>query len=71
MVWAQAKSIGVSNFMPSHLHDLVSTASVLPMVNQLEFNPFQQAREAVAACNELDIVCQGYSAHNPAAGAES
>eukprot|EP00658_Telonema_sp_P-2_P036644 TRINITY_DN26460_c0_g1_i2.p1 TRINITY_DN26460_c0_g1~~TRINITY_DN26460_c0_g1_i2.p1 ORF type:complete len:288 (+),score=39.63 TRINITY_DN26460_c0_g1_i2:161-1024(+) len=57
----RARSIGVSNFMPHHLQDLAESATVMPMVNQIEFNPFQQAKHVRAACHQLDIVCQGYS----------
>lgn len=57
----KAKAIGVSNFMPSHLEDLVETASVKPMVNQFEFNAFQQNESVLLACREFGIVPQGYS----------
>merc|ERR1712194_42749 len=33
----------------------------MPMVNQIEFNAFQQAKELLACCSSMNIVCQGYS----------
>ncbi|MDQ0792885.1 aldo/keto reductase [Streptomyces sp. B1I3] len=40
----RAKSIGVSNFLPSHLERLMGETSVVPAVNQIELHPqFQQA----------------------------
>eukprot|EP00656_Telonema_subtile_P018753 TRINITY_DN20173_c0_g1_i1.p1 TRINITY_DN20173_c0_g1~~TRINITY_DN20173_c0_g1_i1.p1 ORF type:complete len:285 (-),score=68.85 TRINITY_DN20173_c0_g1_i1:295-1149(-) len=57
----KARSIGVSNFMPEHLQDLAESCTVMPMVNQIEFNAFQQAEAVCAACKELDVIVQGYS----------
>ena len=38
------RSIGVSNFNPAHIENLVSQSSVLPVLNQVELHPwFQQA----------------------------
>jgi 2,5-diketo-D-gluconate reductase A len=36
------KAIGVSNFMPDRLADLVAFNTIVPAVNQVEVNPFQQ-----------------------------
>ncbi|EMA2446690.1 aldo/keto reductase [Vibrio fluvialis] len=36
------KAIGVSNFMPDRLADLVVFNNIVPAVNQVEVNPFQQ-----------------------------
>ncbi len=41
---SRVRAIGVSNFMPEHLERLLSAASVVPAVNQIEVHPyFQQA----------------------------
>lgn len=37
-----ARSIGVSNFLPSHLETILKTAKVTPAVNQVEFHPYLQ-----------------------------
>src|SRR5262249_23515487 len=35
-----ARAIGVSNFKPAHLDELLASASVVPAVNQIELNPY-------------------------------
>lgn len=40
-----ARAIGVSNFAPDRLVDLILNTSTVPAVNQLETNPFQQQRD--------------------------
>ncbi|RZS59652.1 2,5-diketo-D-gluconate reductase A [Microcella putealis] len=40
-----AKSIGVSNFMQSHLEDIDKATGVVPVVNQIELHPAFQQRE--------------------------
>jgi diketogulonate reductase-like aldo/keto reductase len=39
------KAIGVSNFHVSHLDDLLTTATVVPMVNQIELHPYLPQHE--------------------------
>lgn len=41
----RVKAIGVCNFLPDRLLDLVSSHEVRPMVNQIELHPFCQQRE--------------------------
>jgi len=38
----RAKSIGVSNFLISHLKTILETAKVKPAVNQIEYHPYLQ-----------------------------
>ncbi|KAH6695824.1 aldo-keto reductase family 1 member C4 [Plectosphaerella plurivora] len=40
-----ARSIGVSNFLPSHLEAILKTAKVVPAINQVEFHPYLQHDE--------------------------
>jgi diketogulonate reductase-like aldo/keto reductase len=51
----------VSNFLASHLEELVAKAKVLPAVNQLELTPFLQRRDTVALCRKLGIALEAYS----------
>jgi diketogulonate reductase-like aldo/keto reductase len=44
----RAKAIGVSNFLVHHLEDLLGSAKVKPMVNQVEFHPRLQQPELLA-----------------------
>ncbi|MFJ8825106.1 aldo/keto reductase [Streptomyces sp. NPDC102467] len=41
----RTRAIGVSNFQPAHLDRLLSGASVVPAVNQIELHPGLQQRE--------------------------
>lgn len=44
------RSIGVSNFMPDRLVDLILHNEITPAVNQVETNPFYQQIEAEHSC---------------------
>jgi diketogulonate reductase-like aldo/keto reductase len=57
----RARAIGVSNFMPEHLDELLAKAKVVPAVNQIEISPFLQHRAARAACAKHGIVVEAYS----------
>ena len=46
------RSIGVSNFMPDRLADLILHNEITPAVNQVETNPFYQQIEAEAFMKE-------------------
>lgn len=55
------KAIGVSNFEPEQLAELMKTARIKPMVNQIESHPFFQQKEAQAVNEKLDIQVQAWS----------
>eukprot|EP00939_MAST-03C_sp_MAST-3C-sp1_P002483 g2483.t1 len=55
------KSIGVSNFLERHLEPLLRSATIVPAVNQIEFNPFQHPKRLRAYCLRKKIVVQGYA----------
>jgi len=57
----RVRAIGVSNFLPEHLEELVGFARHLPAVNQIEVHPAFQQREAVAASTARGIVVEAYS----------
>jgi len=57
----KTRAIGVSNFKPHHLDQLMATAEVVPAVNQIELHPNLQQRDTRAACAELGIVPQAWS----------
>jgi diketogulonate reductase-like aldo/keto reductase len=57
----RALAIGVSNYLTSHLKELLAHATVLPAVNQLELSPFLQRRDTVDFCREHGIVLEAYS----------
>jgi diketogulonate reductase-like aldo/keto reductase len=57
----RARAIGVSNFMVSHLEELLGHAKVVPAVNQIEVHPFLQHKDTRAFCKKHGIVVEAYS----------
>lgn len=59
----KCKAIGISNFKVHHIDELMQTAKVKPMVNQLEFHPGcgVALKEDIEYCEKLGIVVTGYS----------
>lgn len=57
----RAKAIGVSNFHPHHLKELMETASVIPHVNQIYCSPSDLQEEIVAYNDSFDILTVAYS----------
>uniref|UniRef100_A0A8C0HKM7 NADP-dependent oxidoreductase domain-containing protein n=1 Tax=Buteo japonicus TaxID=224669 RepID=A0A8C0HKM7_9AVES len=53
-------SIGVSNFLISHLEQLKEDSVITPHVNRVEYHPFQRPQELVSYCRSRDIVFEGY-----------
>jgi diketogulonate reductase-like aldo/keto reductase len=56
-----ARSIGVSNFSVSQLEAVRSAASSPPVVNQVQFSPFEYRRGLLAACEQHAIALEAYS----------
>ena len=56
-----AASIGVSNFDVGELRELLSTAAVAPVVDQLQFSPYEYRRSLLDECEESGIVLEAYS----------
>jgi diketogulonate reductase-like aldo/keto reductase len=55
------RAIGVSNFSPKHLENLIERTRVLPAVNQVELHPFFTQRETRDANARHGIVTQSWS----------
>ncbi len=55
------RAIGVSNFRPHHIEELMKTARIKPMVNQLKLCPGETQEEVVKYCREKGIVLEAYS----------
>lgn len=55
------RAIGVSNFLPHHLEPILASANVAPMVDQLEFHPGYTQEEAVAFCQNHNILVEAWS----------
>ncbi len=56
-----ARTIGVSNFDPDELDQLLARATVAPMVDQVHFNPSAYRKALLDACAERDIALEAYS----------
>lgn len=57
----RVRAIGVSNFMPEHIEELVADAKHLPVINQVELHPGWQQRDVQEACRKHGIAIQAYS----------
>lgn len=57
------KHPGVSNFLIHHLEELLKTAEVKPILNQLNLNPQWQQKEIVKFCEEQNIKPVAWSAN--------
>ncbi|MCX7795473.1 MAG: aldo/keto reductase [bacterium] len=51
----KAKAIGVSNFYPDRLMDLIIHHEVIPAVNQIEIHPFHQQVESIEFMRKYNI----------------
>ena len=56
------RAIGVSNFMQHHLEDLLTSAEIVPMVNQMEFHPYLVQQDLIDFCNKNTIQYEAWSA---------
>lgn len=56
-----ARSIGVSNFSVAELESVAAMASVMPAVNQVNFNPSAFRPALLDACQRHDVVLEAYS----------
>lgn len=56
-----ARSIGISNFSASEVEKVLSTSTVPPVVNQVEFSPVKYRRGLLEACQRQNIVLEAYS----------
>ena len=57
----RVRAIGVSNFMPEVLTELLEKTEVVPAVNQIEVHPYFQQRELQALHAEHHILTQAWS----------
>ena len=57
----RVRAIGVSNFSPKHLQDLIARSAVVPAVNQVELHPYFVQRQLRATHARLGITTQAWS----------
>ncbi len=56
-----ARDIGVSNYSPALIDELVDASGEIPAVNQIEWSPFGHSEKMRRYCLEKNIVIQAYS----------
>jgi methylglyoxal/glyoxal reductase len=57
----RVKAIGVSNHMRPHLDELLGAATIVPVVNQIEFHPYLQSRPLRTFCKAKKIQVEAWS----------
>ncbi|WP_426976482.1 aldo/keto reductase [Pseudarthrobacter sp. O4] len=57
----RVRAIGVSNFMPHHLKQLLAETDIVPVVNQVELHPYFSQPDVRAADAEHGITTQAWS----------
>ncbi len=57
----RARAIGVSNFHPDRVMDLIVHNRIVPAVNQIEMHPFNQRTEAQRFLQEQGILAQSWA----------
>ena len=56
-----ARSIGVSNFSVAELEEVLAGAGIAPVVNQVQFSPFEYRRALLVACRQHGVALEAYS----------
>jgi diketogulonate reductase-like aldo/keto reductase len=56
-----ARAIGVSNFDPDELDQVLAGATVAPVVDQVQFNPSVYRKGLLDACEERGVALEAYS----------
>lgn len=58
---SKVKSIGISNFEPTHIQPILDMCKYVPMVNQISFHIGHRQEEIVSFCKPLNIQITAYS----------
>jgi 2,5-diketo-D-gluconate reductase A len=56
-----ARAIGVSNFSVQELDELLAIATTRPVVDQVQFSPFEYRRRLLEACADRGVAVEAYS----------
>lgn len=57
----RVKAIGVSNFLPHHLENILQNCKIRPMTDQIEFHPGYTQEATVKYCQEHGILVEAWS----------
>lgn len=66
----KVRSIGVSNYLQSHLEATLKTVRITPAINQIEFHPYLQHGNLIAFHEENGITTSAYGPLTPIARAK-
>jgi diketogulonate reductase-like aldo/keto reductase len=56
-----ARSIGVSNFSAAQVDEVIGVAGTPPVINQVQFSPFEYRRGLLQHCSEREVALEAYS----------
>lgn len=56
-----ARSIGVSNFSTEELRQVIAVASIPPVINQIQFSPFEYRLALLESAREQKVAIEAYS----------
>ncbi len=57
----KVRAIGLSNFLPHHIENILAHCTVAPMADQLEYHPGYSQEAAVRYCQDHGILVQAWS----------
>ena len=57
----KVRAIGLSNFLPHHIDNILEDCTVRPAVDQIEYHPGYSQEAAVQYCKERNILVQAWS----------
>lgn len=57
----RVRAIGLSNFLPHHIENILQNCEIRPAVDQIEFHPGYSQEAALRYCREKEILVQGWS----------
>ena len=57
----KVKKLGLSNFLPHHMNNILENCKVKPVVDQLELHPGYSQERAVMYCQENDVIPMAWS----------
>lgn len=57
----KVRRLGLSNFLPHHLKNILDNCRIRPVVDQLELHPGYSQERAVAYCQENDVIPMAWS----------
>ena len=57
----KVRAIGLSNFLPHHIDNILNNCEIKPMVDQIEYHAGYTQEATVQYCKKHDIIVQGWS----------